>query len=201
MILEDKIISFFKYFNSKISGTSQDYEASESEKQTVRKFIYALSDDIAIQSIGFDWLFHYFCFQFSYWNDLDTGYSKRIQMTWVLGQKAYERYKDRRDDFRFLNEMFAIEKDISKSELKEITDVEVERDYRDLHAVEDVERGRYHNELEGFAHCVLTTTLHNSNSEWCQTCEFAEECKQALRQEYPKIYRERGYAKQKSIEF
>lgn len=201
MILEEKISIFFKFFNEKHTGIKQSFEVSDTEKKYVSKFIVKISDDIHISSIGFDWLWDYFCFQFSYWNDLTMGYSNSVQMSWVLGKKALDRWANRRDDSGFLNKMFSIEENISKTELKKLLDEDKNLSIDELFEIEETERKRFLNEKTGLVHCLDVTSLAHPESEACSKCIYASECKEVLRFIAPHLYRKRGYAKRKRIEF
>lgn len=128
------------------------------------------------------------------------GYSNSVQISWVVGQKAYDRWMNRRDDSAFLNKMFSIQEKISKSELQGLLDDE-DKSIDELFHIEEIERKRFLNTENGFVHCLDLTSLAHPESSACDRCIHSGECKEILRFVDPHLYRKRGYAERKRIEF
>lgn len=64
-----------------------------------------------------------------------------------------------------------------------------------IRVVEEKFKAEYHNTNRGFMWCVANTTLYFHKSSKCATCKFKNECKELLKEEYPKIYVKRGYGR------
>ena len=47
--------------------------------------------------------------------------------------------------------------------------------------------------MKGFVFCVGNTTMYNHKSALCGTCKNITKCKEVLKQEYPKVFKIRGY--------
>ena len=62
-----------------------------------------------------------------------------------------------------------------------------------IRPAEEQFKADYHNTKRGFLWCIANTTLYFHKSPKCATCNFKNECKELLKQEFPKIYVKRGY--------
>ena len=148
-------------------------------KKTINNFLNRLKKAYNINSIGENWLRHYFRFQFNYWLDKETD--RRITLQWVLGKKAFDRY-EKIDNWEQVN--YHIEKNTS------FITFENEKNERNLD-YENQQRSKYLNQDIGLLWCIENTSLYDKCSP-CFRCKFKQECKELLKANYPNLYKSRG---------
>lgn len=121
-------------------------------------------------------------------------YSREVRFNWVFGKQAISRW----------NKLGAATnaKIVSKN-LKQKHKINVVKKKTDLakivvavRPIEENYKAAFHNTKRGFMWCVANTTLYFHKSAKCATCDFKVECKELLKNEYPKIFIKRGYGKE-----
>lgn len=121
-------------------------------------------------------------------------YSREVRFNWVFGKQAISRW----------NKLGAATnaKIVSKN-LKQKYKINVVKKKTDLskivvavRPIEEKFKAEFHNTKRGFMWCVANTTLYFHKSAKCATCDFKGECKELLKNEYPKIFIKRGYGKE-----
>lgn len=128
-------------------------------------------------SFGFEVMYNYFLYQFSYWEDKDTRFGRSVMFDWVVGQKAFDRYKEAIENNSIyysdkINEKYFIEKD----EVRSIVEFE---ERVGLFEIEEIERSRFLNKQNGLFHCLGLTSGFSERSEFCPKCNYQKECKDA----------------------
>ena len=187
----------YQLFYQKMYG-NDDYVFNPSEQalKQINKFLVLLNERYKLETIGVNFLITYFVFQFDYWNKCEikekTNWSNRIQLTGIIGDKAFVRWNTRDINFdwtmyqsEFLRKYKIITreiKDFFKEEKTLITNI-----------AEELEKKRFYQTDRGFLNCIQTTTLYNHHSKLCILCKSKVDCKTMLKTNYPKIYEIRGY--------
>lgn len=128
----------------------------------------------------------------SWFNDgSEKDYSRQVRFSWIFGKTAIVRWN--KNDIstnvfitrKGLKTKYKINLVKKKTELATIVTT--------VRLVEESFKAEYHNTKRGYLWCVANTTLYFHKSSKCVTCVFKNECKELLKQEYPKIYVKRGY--------
>lgn len=137
---------------------------------------------------GENYLFKYFAYQFYYWHDKDTRFGKgRVQLNWIIGQKAYDRYDiNKEEHWRSYSTTLYEKFRIKKSELITPTD----NNGWVLKSVEHEEGDKmiYHNTSQGLIFCVDYTSMYSPNSNACKTCTNSKDCISIMIGKYPTVY-------------
>lgn len=166
------------------------YKCNDSDIYSWNNFINTFSDRIGEEFVR---KFLEFGIQ-SWFNDgTEKDYSRQIRFSWIFGKAAIERW--RKNDV-------ATNVYITRAGLKKKYDInvlkrtnEIQNIVIKLRPVEEKFKSEYHNTKRGLLWCIANTTLYFHKSSKCVTCLFKQECKELLKQEYPKIYDKRGYGK------
>jgi len=149
-LLQEQLILVFEYFIAKISGY-QNFEAKlhSREKVAVTNFAKFLIDRYGEKSIGFDFLYKYFVFQFEYWRTKKTREGEgRAQIRWIIGDKAFKRWLNKDSDYWYFCQQGLLKKhsDIKYSDIAELLgEKEIEKDYIEIKTYEEIEKERYFN--------------------------------------------------------
>lgn len=182
-----------------------DLDAAGRRKKVINKFLDFLDKKYGLSSIGLDYLVNFIESGFNLYFDakhLKYGV-KSIQIEWIIGAKAIERYERIKDiDNKYFRRHRKIRQDIrlrvldkfknstvsTRKAMKELlTDGNVE--------FYELEKQRFYNTSEGLAWCMMNTTLYNHKSSICEACTNRNKCKEVLRENYPNLYQLRGYGK------
>lgn len=202
------VIKVYEYFYREVTGF-QDYEftPSSSDENSITPFLEYAKEQCN-GDIGVDFILNFFESGFNYWVEerKDTFKHSRygmgsIKLSWIIGKKAIERYekiklKDNTSWPRFKRYIRRVVGTDVLAKFGIDRDAEVNKSgsfLLELRPVEENQKALYHNEEDGFAQCVTMTTLYNHKSKHCMLCKFSTDCKEMLRETYPKLYKNRGY--------
>jgi hypothetical protein len=145
------------------------------------------------KNIGEEFVRNFLLFGFQSWfnNSCARDYSKSIRFSWVFGKAAIERWR--------ANGIGTNMYIVRKSGIKKIVSYKTANSVERRHIVNTIRpseeriKGEFYNTKRGFAWCLTNTTLYFHKSVRCCGCGFKDECKEALRLNYPLIYKVRGY--------
>lgn len=184
----DKFIEILE----QVTNRRVNYKCNAQDTQSWENFMNTFTD-----SIGEEFVRNFLQYGIQSWfNDgTEKDYSRQVRFSWIFGKAAIERWK--KNDIK--TNIF-----ITRKGLKQRYDIKLIENKSDiptvvnsLRAVEENFKSEYHNARRGFAWCIANTTLYFHKSSKCVTCKFKEECKGILKNEYPKIYNQRGYGEEK----
>lgn len=172
-------------------------------EKCIDKFIDHIDKKYNLHSIGMDFLINFIESGFNLYFDakhLKYGV-KSIQIEWIIGSKAIERYeKIRHIDNKYFRKLRKIRKDIrlkidDKFRKFSITNVKAIKSLLTDGNIDfyEAEKQRYYDTNEGLLWCMTNTTLFNHKSRLCAVCTNRNKCKQILKENYPKLYTIRGY--------
>lgn len=163
--MKNQIIKIVDYLYKKTGQklTLKDKRWSSS----IDSFIGILDKEFGLASVGENFLKDYFLFQFSYWINKRTRFDSTIMPNWLLGEKSFERWKNKNEHWSYFNSQFI-----------ERYRIVFDRSFLqfDTEDIEEIERKRFHNQNEGFAHC-LSFASFNDCSLSCVTCIFKKNCR------------------------
>lgn len=172
-------------------------------KITNRKFVKYKANDK--DTVGFEYWLEYFgsnvgeefvkrFLEFSCTNYLDKSRSvdvyRNARVFWFFSKEMIRRWEKINPQFgTLLIRKFRIENNVHivKRESKLSQIVLTVKPY------EEKVKERFYGENKGFFWCRANTTLYFRESSLCRGCKFATECKELLKKEYPKVYKQRGY--------
>lgn len=191
------IVQLYTIFYSKIyKNDKYVFVPSEKAEKQIYKFIEFLKSKYGLESIGVNFLITYFVFQFGYWLKLEleekSNFSDRIQLPFIIGNKAIERWQNRNVNFDWTlyQSNFVQQYKISTSQIKDL----FKHDQVNItNLAEEKEKKKFFNADKGLLHCIDRTTLFNNRSAICITCKNKDVCKQLLKDNYLHIYIGRGY--------
>lgn len=200
--LEVKVSVTYEFFIQEISNKFDfDFKPNRNEKALIKNFCAYLEEQFSSkETIGVDWLFNYFSFQFNYWLDKITrrGSSGIADLSWIIGDKAYARWEERTPQFKYFVDkgLLLFYKGIKKSKLEFLlqeTPKRLHKDLLEIDIAEEIEKKRFYGQKRGLLHCSSTTTLYHHRSPLCSNCSFRNECFILLESNYKVIFEKRKY--------
>lgn len=163
--MRQKVISLYEYF-FQISSCNPSFEFRPRDREL--KMIENFEKKLKI-SYGSDWLFNYFCYQFSRYSTLKTRFGKGIVMLgWVVGDQALNKYKKASEEERYYGEKFKADYNLSNILEKPLV-IRISTEYLDR------ERKRFYNTERGLLHCTENSLFDKKNSN-CMFCKNKQEC-------------------------
>ncbi len=142
------------------------------------------------ESIGTNFLIHYFCWQFNYWYNLNT--KRRITLGWIIGPKALNRYQERnRDGDYYVGREIIREFDVDLQLLN--SELNITESIVNISSTEESVKSSVPDDEARFFHCLMHTSLYNHRSLVCCLCSHQEDCKQYLKVTANSVYIKRGY--------
>ncbi len=206
---KELVIKLHEYFYREVCQY-QDYmyTPSASDESSIKNFIENYIWKEHGENAAIEYIINFFESSYNYWVEerQDTfkysqyGFSS-IKLSWIIGKKAIKRYekikiKDSAHWSRFKRyirsvvgtdvlDKFGVERDA-----KVITDTSF---LTKVNTIEEGYKERFHNTEQGFLFCRSMTTLYFHKSEHCVLCKFKQDCKALLKDNWPKLYKKRGY--------
>ena len=185
-----KIVTLYElFYRGLYKQEGYIYSPSESAHKQIENFIKLLDKAYTIESIGNDFLITYFTFQFAYWSELNIdSYNKSVVISYIIGPKAFQRWRDRDAEYDFTIFTTLIKKTgLTKGEV--LKAIEVFSDVRsDNLKHEEAEKKRFEGTDRQFLHCIENTTLIHPRSLCCIVCKDKADCKKLLEERFPQIY-------------
>lgn len=185
---EQTLISSYAFFAKRLF---QDRYLVESKSESVAiTFLSLLKKRHHLSSLREEWLWQYLVFQFDFWQTLSlSAFDKRMKFSFIYGKKAFLRYESRNQDFDWRIQSCDVSCTLSK---KQFVDELCVFEKAASHNAENIHRQMFLNKDEGLSNCLLLTTLFDPLNKYCQQCIFQKECKELLRMNYPKFYKNRN---------
>lgn len=191
MIVADDVIKYYQYFYSKrYANKKYKFVPSEKSLKLISTFLNLISKKHLLVTLGDQFLWNYFVFQFKYWSELDIkSFSEKIQPSYIIGKKAVERWflRDIEYDYLFQRCDFIETYGLSKNDVIQ----QEKHAYKGDHEINI--KTKFHNTPNGFDLCLTMTTLYNHKHICCMSCNYRSDCKAILKENFPNIYAKRGY--------
>lgn len=182
----------YQLFYSRVYGNSSYvFKPTERMEKMILKFLSMVDNKYKLETIGVNFIVSYFTFQFNYWDGLElNNYSKRIDLSFIIGEKAFDRWVNRNQNFDWtISESKFLKK--NKISISQIKNFFKESDYNVVNKFEEIEKKRFFATDKGFLNCIEKTTLYNNKSGLCLSCNFKDDCKKLLSNNYPVLYKNR----------
>ena len=163
--LQSKVKIIYQYLYEKCSGHRFDnFKYLKNDQTIIDRFIKRLN-----YSIGDDWIWEYFCYQFNRYVDLNTRIGKgKIPVSWVMGSKAIEKYKNVTEEELFYVNDFKVRFNL-KNPVLETVKLSYNGNYKDN------ERKRFKNVERQFIHCK-ENNLFDELNKICFSCKNKKYC-------------------------
>lgn len=197
MLSVEDVKKFYEYFYfKKYGGKKYIYPTTSKDEKLIENFLSTLDKEYRLDSLGYNFLWKYFVFQFTYWDELTLQQVSKIQPNFILGKQAFYRYRDRDSeyDWQITNSKFITKYKVNESALIKIVEKPTSQ-VKQISITDRVFRAQHLNTEYGLAHCLEYTTLYDKRDISCLACKFKKECKELLKRNYPLLYSERGYGK------
>lgn len=195
MVTKKDIVQIYQHVSRCIDDRPYWHFAMTSRyDKMIDNFIANLYQEYSDKSIGRRFIVHYFAYQYLRWFEKnDTQFGKTIMLSWLIGPKAFERFKNRSEGWSFIvRQKILTPYNISIETI--FPPITKTHDTSALYENEEQIKERFRLDQNRLGYCIEHTTLHNKKSKWCVTCCYKKDCKEALKSIYPSIYIQRGYA-------
>lgn len=190
MIVRSDIVNYYEFFYIKKYG-NKSYKFSPTTKanESVQKFLEILNNRYNLESVGPKFLSMYYSFHYKRLDGMvikrfsSKDVSGRFQIYDFIGAKSFNYWLKRDKNFDYL-----LDQSVPVKQPFQFTgEIKIIKS-------EEIEKKRFFNSDRGVLNCIEKTTLYNHKSSNCTLCSFKTNCKEILRLNYKKIFKDRGYA-------
>lgn len=187
MIIETShILEYYTYFYKQIFSKNREvYKPTFTDQNilNIERFIGSLDKKFKLHSIGHNFLWNYFNFQFNYWMLRELKEGEYFGINKLLTKTAIERYCNRNKQWDSLahNLPIFIKYNLKKSDLTEYHKNDNTIQERKL-------KEQYANTKDGYTNCMLYTSLYNRSHSVCRLCIFQKQCKEELLKKSKVLY-------------
>jgi hypothetical protein len=195
MLNIDLIEAYYQYFyRHRYKDFKYKFKRTKTTTSVCHSFLKIIDEEYSLHSVGQDFLWDYFLFQFQYWDDLylKNGFSEKILIAWIIGKKAFQRwqFRDKEYDWQIDNSLIIEKYNLNKNDLFGFSE-QIEKSNKSLFDSSKFIRKQYLNTDKGFAMCVEFTTLFDPKDMNCIRCNSRSECKELLKINYPNLFKQR----------
>jgi hypothetical protein len=189
------VVDTYKFYYEKVSKIENYiFKMTDSRAVMIDNFVNEFKNFNQTPILQETSLKKFFDFQFNHWYKRDGKFGKgvSIQIEWIIGKQAVERYKS----VNKKHMSFIVRKNLKADNDFTTTDVKKENWNElliNINQTEEFNKAKFINKSIGFENCLLTTNLYNHRSSNCLVCKFSTDCKNKLKILYPKIHKIRGY--------
>mgnify|MGYP000007453081 CR=1 FL=1 len=189
------IVTTYEFYYQKVSGIeSYIFKMTDSRAKMIENFVIDFKKMNKTSILQETSIKKFFDFQFNYWYKRDAKFGKgvSIQIEWIIGKKAVERWENvNKKHLSFIvRKNLKSDNDFNQKNVKKEnwTDLIINTNRN-----EEFNKSKFLNKSIGLENCLITTNLYNHKSSICLQCNFSLECKEKLKILYPKIHKIRGY--------
>lgn len=189
-MLEEIICKYYEYFVSKFSKFPEyEFKLKGRDKKILDNFLLKLSKHYNLKSLGEEFWFDYFSFQFERFRGKTTRLgTNRVMFSWIIGSVALEKWFKKSKEYSYFVEKGLLKQfNIHKKDIIHLRKI-ILKDCTKLNILYENEKKIYYNLDKGFLHCLSFTMLYEKESNWCQNCKNQNLCKETLKASYPKLY-------------
>jgi hypothetical protein len=191
------VVDTYKFYYEKVAKVQNFvFKNSDSRMVVITNFILEFKEVNQTKLLQEVALKKYFDFQFNYWYKRDAKYGRgtSIQIEWIIGRQAIDRWK--KVNKKYMS--FIVRKNLKTDNDFTTKEVKIENWNNlliEINPTEEFNKSKFLNKDIGFEACLLTTNLYNHKSPSCLSCNKSLDCKSRLKIIFPKIYKIRGYGK------
>lgn len=179
---------------------NEDYvfQPTRNDESTLNKFLDYLDSKYDLSSLGIEYLVNWIESGFNHWFDMSTRFGVgEIMFNWIFGAKAIDRYEGIRvQDRKWHRFKRKIRREVGINILSKFRKIKIEDLDEFLlgtNELEEANKKKFYNTVEGLIWCRANTTLYNHSSELCLFCSNKNDCKILLKEQLPNLYKKRGY--------
>jgi len=171
-MINDIIKIYQTVYGKYINNPRYRFNKSKRNQTYIENFIKLIDKKVGLESIDSTFFWNFTLFQFEFFHGSNGESNVDIQVNWIYGKKAFERWLKRDMDHweYFVDEFkknYKIPSPIEKKKVN-IEEGEIVRKNND--------RERFYNTEEGFYYCQIMMLFDKSNNI-CQKCKFLKDCK------------------------
>lgn len=190
------VVDTYKFYYSRVSGKNNYiFKMTDSRAKMIENFVIAFKELNQTKLLQETALKKYMEYQFTFWYKKDAKYGKgtSIQIEWIIGDKALERWinLNKKHISYVIRKTLKTDVDLKPKPVKK--DSKWNSALLELSRIEEIDKAKFLNEEGGLEYCILTTNMYNHKSPNCMLCNFSTDCKKRLKVIYPKIFEVRGY--------
>ena len=167
-----KVIGIYQLVYGKyINNLRYKFNNSKRNQKYIENFIKLVNEKVGSESIDETFFWNFTLFQFEFFNGSNGKSDVDIQVNWIYGKKAFERWL-KRDmiHWEYFVDNFKKEFNI-KTPIKLTINIEEGAEYR-----RNIERKRFYNTEEGFYYCQMMI-LFDEDNDICKECKFLKDCR------------------------
>lgn len=196
MIDIETVERFYTYFyQQKYRDYRYKFKPSKTTKAVCESFLKLIDKEYSLYAVTENFLWDYFLFQWNYWNNLtlENQFNDKVVIAYIVGKKAFERWKERDQEYDWQMENYDIVKECSLDKKELIQQVKMITAQKQAQTAKKFDsskpiRKKYLNTDSGFAMCIEFTTLFDPTDMSCIRCQNRKDCKELLRANYPALY-------------
>lgn len=190
--MTDRIVQkAFEYFFRKFYCQDKyQFHYTPNTLKMYENLVKEINKKYNVLSLGDNFIWRYCIFQFAYWQDLTISTpSNKLTFAHIFGKKAVDRYfmRDRDYDWQLESNNILARYKMNQSEFN----IHIGQKEDEIEFSNSPIRLKFLNTDKGFATCLAQTTLIDRRDTSCLSCNFQDQCIEALKNTYPKIYKDR----------
>lgn len=184
-------VDLFIQLLGQVTHRRVNYKCNDADVASFEKFLEEFGDGIGENFVR---EFTEYGIQ-SWFNDGNPrDYSRSVRISWIFGSNAIKRWYALPGHARTHYVRGYLKKNHKINVIKRETTLP--QLLTSLRLAEENHKARFYNTKRGLAWCVANTTLYFHKSTYCAGCEFKDVCKETLKTEFPKVYKQRGYGEE-----
>lgn len=173
-----------------VTGNKVNYKCTDQDVTCFESFLKEFDD-----GIGENFIREFAEYGMQSWfnSGSQRDYTHAVRFSWIFSKTAVNRWYALPGHVRTK---------VVRTSLKKKAKVDLSKKSKTLSELlltvrESEERFKreYYNTSRGLLWCIANTTLFFHKSSLCVGCKFKDDCKEALKDNFPKLYVKRGYGK------
>lgn len=164
--MKDKVIILYEYFYRQVSGNLKyKFKPKDQDHRMIDKYLTNLTD-----SHGNEYLYEYFCYQFSRYADLETRFGKgKVMLSWIIGEAALKKWREASPEERYWGDQLKLTYHLTNPFPTKIEPLNISQN-------KERERRRFYSTDRGLIHCT-ENNLWDAKSKYCIFCKYKNYCK------------------------
>jgi hypothetical protein len=164
----DEFLKYYEGIYRNATNMNIDVFRNPKNRKLVSNLLERLNN--LYPSIDGKFLFDFIILQFNHYENFILARGKnRLQLSWLVGDKAIERWKNKSENWNYFNREFCKKYRIKAPEKKYQVNEEGRKEFRSR------ERKRFYNTERGLIHCMELELFESLNSQ-CLECNYKNIC-------------------------
>ena len=183
-------VDLFVQLLQQVTGNRVNYKCNDKDVDCWNSFIETYGD-----GVGENFIREFAEYGMQSWfnSGSQRDYTHAVRFNWIFSKSAIKRWDALPGHVRTK----VVRKNLKKNAKIDTTKKSSTLTELLLTVRESEERFKreYYNTPRGLLWCIANTTLFFHKSALCVGCKFKDDCKEALKDNFPKLYVKRGYGK------